>query len=146
VVAAGCGAAVLAFDGALALLAGYDPIGTLRATEAYYRNSVASRRPYSFWVFGSPVAFAVMLGLPIAAGALVAAQRRAPAGVAIAVVIGVASVAGFTKAETERIWLPFVPLACVAAAEALGPARLRWVAPLLAVQSVVVVGLYQTIW
>lgn len=144
--AGGCGVAVLAFDGGLALLTGYDPIGALRATEAYYRNSVASRRPYAFWLFGSPVAFAVALGLPTAAGALLAAQRRVPAGVAVVAVIGVASVAGFTKAETERIWLPFVPLACVAAAAMLEPARLRLVAPLLAVQAVAFVLLFQTIW
>ena len=146
VLAAGCGAAVLAFDGGLALAAGYDPIGALRATEAYYRNSVASRRPYAFWVLGSPVAFAVMLGLPVAGAVLVAAQRRVPAAVGLAVVIGVASVAGFTKAETERIWLPFVPLACVAAAAVLGPLRLRLVAAFLAAQAVVVVLLFQTIW
>jgi len=143
---AGCGVAVLALDGGLSLLTGYDPIGALRATEAYYRNSVASRRPYAFWLFGSPVAFVVALGLPTAAGVLLAAQRRVPAAVALAVVIGVASVAGFTKAETERIWLPFVPLACVAAAAVLEPARLRLVAPLLAAQAVVLVLLFQTIW
>ncbi len=146
VLAAGCGVAVLALDGGLALLTGYDPIGALRATEAYYRNSVASRRPYAFWLFGSPVAFAVAVGLPITAGVLVAAQRRVPAAVALAVVIGVASIAGFTKAETERIWLPFVPLACVAAAAVLEPGRLRIIAPLLAAQAVVVVLLFQTIW
>ena len=146
VLAAGCGAAVLVLDGGLALACGYDPIGTLRATEEYYRGSVASVRPYKFWLFGSPSAFAVMLGLPTAAAALVAAQRRVPAGVAFAVVIGVATVAGFTKAETERIWLPFIPLACVAAAEVLGPARLKLVAPLLAVQALGVVVLFQTIW
>ena len=146
VLAAGCGVAVLVLDGGLALATGYDPIGTLAATEAYYRNSVASERPYAFWLFGSPVAFAVMLGLPTAAAALVAAGRRLPAGVAIATVIGVASVAGFTKAETERIWLIFVPLACVAAAEVLPATRLRVVAPLMAAQAVVVVLLFQTIW
>lgn len=144
--AAGCGLAVLGLNGALALLVGYDPIGTLRATEAYYRNSVASRRPYAFWVVGSPVAFAVMLGVPTAAGVLVAAQRRVPAGVALAAVVLVAAVAGFTKAETERIWLPFVPLACVAAAEVLGPVRVRAIAALLAAQSLVLVLLFQTIW
>lgn len=146
VLAAGCGAAVLALDGGLALLTGYDPIGALRATEAYYRNSVASRRPYAFWLFGSPVAFAVALGLPIAAGVVVAAQRRVPAAVALAAVVGIASVAGFTKGETERIWLPFVPLACVAAAAVVEPGRLRLVAPLLAAQAVVVVLVFQTIW
>ena len=144
--AVGCGLAVLVLDGGLALATGYDPIGALRATEAYYRNSVASRRPYSFWLFGSPVAFAVAVGLPAAGAALVAAQRRLPAGVAIAVVIGVASVAGFTKAETERIWLAFVPLVCVAAAEVLPTRWLRWIAPVMAAQAFVVVLFFQTIW
>lgn len=144
--AAGCALALVVVNGALALAAGYDPIGTLRATEAYYRNSVASRRPYAFWVLGSPVAFAVMLGLPTAAGVLVAAQRRLPAGIALAVVLAIAAVAGFTKAETERIWLPFVPLACVAAAEVLGPLRMRAIAALLAAQALVAVLLFQTIW
>lgn len=60
--------------------------------------------------------------------------------------IGVASVAGFTKAETERIWLPFVPLACVAAAAVIPPGHVRLVAPLLAAQAVVFVLLFQTIW
>ncbi len=146
VLAAGCGLALVLLLGGLALTVGYDPLTALRETEAYYRNSVASRRPYAFWLFGSPVAFATMLGLPTAAGALLAAQRRAPPAVALAVVIGIATVAGFTKAETERIWLPFVPLACVAAAEALGPARLRLAAPFLALQALGVVLLFQTIW
>jgi len=146
VLAAGCGAALLLGQGVLALATGYDPIGTLAATEAYYRNSVASRRPYWFWVLGSPVAWAVMLGLPIAAGVLLAARRAAPAGLAVAVVVGVAAVAGFTKAETERIWLIFVPLACVAAAEALPPGRLRPIAAGLAAQGLVTAALFATIW
>jgi methylthioxylose transferase len=146
VLAVGCGLAVLAFNGVLALAVGYDPIGSLRATEAYYRNSVASKRPYAFWVLGSPVAFAVALGPPTALAALHAATRRSPAAIGLITVIAIASVAGFTKAETERIWLPFVPLACVAAAEVLGAERLRWVAPLLAAQALVVVVLFQTIW
>ena len=103
-------------------------------------------RPYKFWLFGSPTAFAALLGLPIAAGLLLAARRRLPAGVALGAVIAIASVAGFTKAETERIWLPFVPLACVAAAEVLRPAQVRWIAPLLLAQAFVVALLFQTIW
>jgi len=146
VLATGCGAAVLAGQGALALATGYDPIGTLTATEAYYRNSVASRRPYWFWVLGSPVAWGVMLGLPITAGVLLAARRGAPAGLAVATVVGVAAVAGFTKAETERIWLIFVPLACVAAAEALAPGRIRLLAAALAAQAFATAVLFATIW
>ena len=60
----------LVVNGALAAAYGYDPIGALRATEHVYRHSVASVRPYAFWVIGSPVAWGVMLGLPIAAAAL----------------------------------------------------------------------------
>lgn len=146
VLAAACGVSFLAFNAVLALAFGYDPIGTLRATEAYYRSSAASERPYKFWLFGSPTAFAALLGLPMAAGLLVAARRGLPAGLALGSVIAIASVAGFTKAETERIWLPFVPLACVAAAEVLRPAQVRWIAPLLLTQALVVTVLFQTIW
>ncbi len=144
--AAGCGAALVLGQGMLALATGYDPVGTLTATEAYYRNSVASRRPYWFWVLGSPVAWGVMLGPPIAAGLLLAARRAAPAGLAVAAVVGVAAVAGFTKAETERIWLIFVPLACVAAAEALPPGRIRLLAAALAAQALGTAALFATIW
>ena len=110
-------------NGALAAAYGYDPIGTLRATEDVYRHSVASVRPYAFWVVGSPVAWGVMLGLPIAAAALRSLARANDAAIALAVVVIVAAVAGFTKAETERIWLFLVPLACVAAAPAITPRR-----------------------
>jgi hypothetical protein len=87
-----------------------------------------------------------MLGLPFAAGVLLAARRAAPAGLAVAAVVGVASVAGFTKAETERIWLIFVPLACVAAAEALPAGRVRLLAAALAAQAFVTAALFATIW
>ena len=61
----------------------------------------------------------------------------------------VASVIGFTKAETERVWLPFVPLACVAAAAALAAlpvARLRLVLASLAVQALAIELLFFTVW
>src|SRR3712207_8437881 len=56
------------------------------------------------------------LGLPITWYAARALGERHPAAVALAVVIVISAAAGFTKAEVERIWLMFVPLACVAAA------------------------------
>ncbi len=144
--AAGCAAAVVGFDAALAALSGYDPIGTLRATEAYYRNSVASVRPYRFWVLGSPVAFAVMVGLPVAAGLIAGARRALAPAVAIGAVLAIASVAGFTKAEVERIWLPFVGLACVAAAAALPAARPRLLLGALAAQALLTAVLFETVW
>jgi hypothetical protein len=146
VLAGSCALACLALDGALAAAYGYDAIGTLRATEAVYRNSVASVRPYAFWAFGSPVAWGAMLGLPIAAAALRRLPREDDAAVALAVVVAVAAMGGFSKAETERIWLFLVPFACVAAAPALGGRRLRYVVALLLAQALAVEVLFDTIW
>jgi hypothetical protein len=144
--AAACAAAWLALNGVLAAAFGYDPIGSLRATEAVYRNSVASVRPYAFWAFGSPAAWGAMLGLPIAAAALRCAARGDDAAVALAVVVAIAAVGGFSKAETERIWLFLVPLACVAAAPAIADRRLRGVVALLLAQALAVEVLFDTIW
>jgi hypothetical protein len=142
-VAAACGSAVVAFDGALAAAWGYDPIGTLRSTEAVYRNSIAQIRPYWFWVAGSPAAFALMAGLPLV---VLAARRASPAAVATFSVIAVAAVAGFTKAETERIWLFLVPLLCVSAAEQLPTRRVRLVLALLLAQALACQLLFYTVW
>lgn len=143
---AGCAGALLAVHGGLWALAGWDPIGTVRATERVYRLGIATIRPYWFWAFGSPVAFAVGAGLPVTAWALRAlAGRRAPA-LALAAVVLVAAVAGFTKGEVERIWVIFVPPLCVAAASALPPRRLGLVAALLAVQALGAELLFESLW
>jgi hypothetical protein len=144
--AAACAVAWVALNGALAGSFGYDPIGTLRATEAVYRHSVASVRPYAFWALGSPVAWGVMLGLPIAAAAVRSMARGNDAAVALAVVVAVAAMGGFSKAETERIWLFLVPLACVAAAPAIAARRLTGVVALLLAQALTVEVLFDTIW
>lgn len=146
VLAALCGAAVAVLQGALAARYGYDPIGTLRATEQVYRDSLARVRPYAFWVFGSPVAWALMLGPLIAAAVLrgVAAAKDG-AAIAITAVVVIAAIGGFTKAETERIWLFFVPLACVAAAPYLRAAP-RTAIAWLVVQALAVQVLMNTVW
>jgi hypothetical protein len=144
--AAACALAWLALNAALAAAYGYDPIGTLRATEGVYRHSVAVVRPYGFWAVGSPVAWGVMLGPPIVAGLLAGLASVRDAAVALAAVVLVAAVAGFTKAETERIWLFLVPLACVAAAPAVARGRLPVVVGLLVAQALVVELLFDTIW
>ncbi|CAA9476835.1 MAG: hypothetical protein AVDCRST_MAG38-1735 [uncultured Solirubrobacteraceae bacterium] len=146
VLAAGCGVAVVAVNAVLALAYGYDPIGTLVATEGLYRNSVASVRPYWFWALGSLVAWAVMVGPPITGAWLVATLRARPEALALAAVVLIASVMGFTKAETERIWLPFSVLACLGAASVLPPGRLRPVLAVLALQALGVELLFDTIW
>jgi methylthioxylose transferase len=144
--AAACVLAFVAFNGVLALWAGYDPVGALRATNSVYRNSIAMERPYAFWAFGSPTAWGAMLGLPTLALAGRALGQRAPAAMALAAIVAVGALLGFTKAETERIWLPFVPLACVAAAGALPSRHLRPVVYALGLQALAVELLFDTIW
>lgn len=147
--AVACAAAVaigvIAVNAALALAVGYDPVATLRATDAVYRRTTAAR-PYIYWLFGSPVAWAAMLGLPTATLALRALAAAEPAALALAAVVITGSVLGFTKGETERIWLPFVPLACVAAAGAPRPKRLAWILRVLATQALLAELLFNTIW
>jgi hypothetical protein len=130
----------------LAAAYGYDPIGTLRATEEVYRHSLAQIRPYWFWVLGSPVAWMACTGLALTGGWLVAARRRDPGALALVAVIVIAAVLAFTKAETERIWLPFVPLACAAAATAISTRRLRAILVALALQALVTQVLFDTVW
>jgi methylthioxylose transferase len=138
-------AAIIAVNLALALSTGYDPIATLRATDAVYRRTAADR-PYAYWAIGSAVAWGVMLGLPIARLALRALARSEPAAVALGAVVLTGAVLGFTKGETERIWLPFAPLACVAAAAVLPRERLARTLGTLAAQAVLVEVLFNTIW
>lgn len=142
----GCAVAVIALNAALAVVTGYDPAGALAATNDVYRHSMATMRPYAFWVFGSPVAWGVTLGVPLSLYALRALVKLDPAALALAVTILAAAVLGFTKAETERIWLMFVPLACVAAAAVLPAARTRTVLWALAAQAAVTQVLFDTIW
>jgi hypothetical protein len=139
-------AVLLAVHGAFAALTGFDPIGTLRATEQVYRFGIAGERPYWFWLPGSPAAFLLMLGLPVAWLALRALAAGDDAAIAIFGVIAIAAVAGFTKAEVERIWLAFAPLVCLAAATALRERHLRPVLVLLAVHALAWELLWNTVW
>jgi methylthioxylose transferase len=144
--AAACAAGLLVFYAGLHLATGYDPVGVLQATETVYREGIASRRPYAFWVFGSPSAFLVALGLPIAWLAVRAAAAGDAVARALLAVLLIAAVLGFTKAETERIYLFLVPFACVAAATALPGRRVPLVIGLLAVQALATELLLYTVW
>jgi methylthioxylose transferase len=145
--AAMCGVAVAAFYALLYAATGFDPIGTIRATEEVYRSGIASLRPYWYWLFGSPVAFLLVLGLPIAWHAVRGLAAGDALALAIFAVIAVAAVLGLTKAETERIWLFLAPFVCLAAAAAIGPRRpLTAIFAALAVQAVVYELLFDTVW
>jgi hypothetical protein len=66
--------------------------------------------------------------------------------VALAVVVAIAAVLGFSKAETERIYQFLVPLACVAAAASLSARWLPATLGLLAVQALAIELLVYTVW
>lgn len=146
VLAAGCAAGLVAFYGALHLATGFDPFGALASAESAYRGGIASTRPYAFWLFGSPVAFLVAAGLPIAWLALRSLGAGETVAVALFAVLGISAALGFTKAETERIYLFLVPLLCIAAAAALPPERLPPVLAALAVQALATELLFFTVW
>jgi hypothetical protein len=143
---AACAVALLAFYGLLHLFTGFDPLGALRSTETVYREGVASNRPYAFWVLGSPAAFLLAAGLPIAWLALRALGAGETVAVALFSIIAVSAVLGFTKAETERIYLFLVPFLCLAAATTLPKRYLTTVLGLLAVQAIATELLFETVW
>jgi hypothetical protein len=141
-----CAAVLLIVHALLAAATGFDPVGTLRATERVYRFGIAAERPYAFWLPGSPTAFLLMLGLPTVWLALRALGAGDAAAIAIFGVIAAATLGGFTKAEVERIWMFLAPLACLAAATQLEPHHLRPVLALLGLQALVWELVWNTVW
>ena len=104
--------------------------------ERYY-DGVASERAFSYWVWADVAAWTFTLGLATwaAVPSLRRASRHRDAGalvIASAVVaVGVAALSGMSKAEVERIWLPFT--LWVLAAGAFLPVRWR---PLLLISQI----------
>lgn len=141
-----CGGVLVLFYALLYAATGFDAIGAISSTHQVYEAGIASTRPYAFWLFGSPVAFGVALGIPTALLALRAVALAEPIALALAVVVIVASVLGLTKAETERIWLFLMPLACLAAATVLPLGRLRTVLAVLAAQALATSLLFDSVW
>lgn len=75
-----------------------------------YYQGWGDQRPYAYWVWANLAALLICAGPAVAAGLRRVPRHRAGAG---AVVIGAllavaaASLSGLSKAEVERIWLPF---------------------------------------
>jgi methylthioxylose transferase len=129
-----------------------------RLWEAYpvlsdrYWAGIAAGRPASYWLWGDLAALAISAGPVLGAGlgSLLAAGRRSPRVVrllvaAAAVAIVAADASRMSKAEVERIWLPFVPWLLVSTA-CLPP---RWQRPMLGVQvavALLVQHLVRTNW
>ena len=109
----------LALAGALAVvvsfaLAGFWWLDGYHLVVERYYQGVALVRPYSYWVWADLAAVAIACGpAVVAAGRRGVSSRRFTdpvvlIGLAALLAIVFADVSGLSKAETERIWLPFV--------------------------------------
>ncbi|MBB2974504.1 hypothetical protein FHX49_000045 [Microbacterium endophyticum] len=116
-----------------------------------YWDGIARRRPFGYWVWGNLAALAISAGPFVASGlAVMSAKVRKVSVPALLVGAGVlmivlADLSGMSKAEVERIWLPFIPWLTISLAY-LSP---RWRSAALAGQLVwalVVQHLFYTVW
>lgn len=103
----------LAALGALPVFVGFSWAGFwwvegLLATRLQYLASAARSRPYSYFVVANLAAFALVLG-PAAVSGLAVLRERSTwwlVGGALGAAV-LADLSGMSKAEVERIWLPF---------------------------------------
>jgi hypothetical protein len=113
-------AAGLAALGALAVAAAFTAAGFwwftgLAHTGVIYAASAAAARPYAYFVWANLAAVSFAAGPAVYAGIrrAVAAPRALPVGALLLAAGGLAALlladlSGLSKAEVERIWLPFV--------------------------------------
>lgn len=112
---------VIAAVGAGAVVATFTALGfwwfegyELVQIRYYQPGEYGQRRPYGYWVWANLACLALAIGPATVAGLrrLGAAPRRSPRSLALLVAASVvaivaADVSGLSKAEVERIWLPF---------------------------------------
>jgi hypothetical protein len=90
--------------------AGFSWLAGLAATRTQYWLGAAQNRPYRYFVLGDLIAFSLAVGPAAVAATARLRDRRVwiLVGAALAAVV-LADLSGMSKAEVERIWLPFTP-------------------------------------
>ncbi len=143
-------------------LAGFDWWDAYRLLKVRYYQGSGGIRPYAYWLWGDLGTVVAAAGLASFAGlrrvfaqapGTVRAWRRGAAGTAGAVVLPCALVlavvaadlSGMSKAETERIWLPFTLWLPATAALLPAPGRRGWLAAQAAL-ALLVNSLLVTYW
>jgi methylthioxylose transferase len=122
--------------------AGFWWLDGLEASHHFYGVRGGNDRPYGYFLVANLAVFAVMLGPAGIAGLTRVAQSRiVPLVIAALVAVGVADVSGLSKAEVERIWLPFLPWVLLATATLARAGARRW----LAAQAMLAIVLQLTI-
>ncbi|MCR3718079.1 MULTISPECIES: hypothetical protein [Prauserella salsuginis group] len=146
----------LAVAGALAVvglfaLGGFWWLDGYHAVVDRYYEGIAADRPYTFWVWANLGCLALATGPAIgpalrrAACGLRAAPRLVAVVAGAVVTVAAADLSGLSKAEVERIWLPFA--VWLLAAAAFLPARsARWWLALQAATALAVNHLFLTNW
>lgn len=144
-------AAAVPFAGLLLLLlAGHEPLRSLRTALAIHREAYTQPRDYALWLAFNPVDLLVFLGVPVSLLFAAAAVRSCRAALreqklataadrlacAAAASLALLLVSGVTRGEVGRLWLPLMPFLLLAAlvepASGGATARLGWARPLLA--------------
>jgi hypothetical protein len=143
---AAAGALVVVLGFAAAGFAWWDAYPVLR--ERYY-DGIARDRPWSYWWYGDLAALVVSAGPLLLPGLFAAAAARTRVVVLLAgsaaLAVAVADASGMSKAEVERIWLPFVPWLTISCA--LLPARWRrWGLGVQLLAALLVQHLFYTSW
>jgi methylthioxylose transferase len=147
----------VAAGGALVVVLGFAVAG-FAWWEAYpvlndrYWDGIAADRPSAYWLWGNLAALLVSAGPLLAAGVgqALAHWRRSDRTVVLLVAAGVACVlladlSRMSKAEVERIWLPFMPW--ITLSVVLLPERWRrWGLVLQVVWALAVQQLVYTVW
>lgn len=150
-VAVGVGLVVVIFT-----WAGFNWLEGLRLLKIRYYQGVASQRPYLYFVWANVAALCLSAGPLVAAGlgrALPMAARRSTRTASPVVVLAaaaflavlVADLTGLSKAETERIWLPFAVWMLVSLA-LIPPRATRWALSVQVVLALLVNHLLVTNW
>jgi hypothetical protein len=137
--AAGAAPLFLAFAAA-----GFWWVDGLLATRVEYLESVARLRPYGYFLVANVAAFAVIVGPAAVAGLASRLPREAwwLVGGALAAA-ALADLSGMSKAEAERIWLPFAVWVVAAAGALPATSRRRWLAASVAFALLLELGVRQ---
>ena len=124
IAALGAIAVVLAF-----LAAGFWWVAGLLATRIQYLESVARLRPYGYFLVGNIAVLALIVGPASIAGLASRPDRatRALVGGAL-LAVALADLSGMSKAEVERIWLPFAVWVLPATGALPAASRRGWLA------------------
>jgi methylthioxylose transferase len=116
----------IAIGFALFAVGGFWWFDGLAATRAQYAVSLARVRPYPYFLTANLAALLIALGPAVWVAVARLRDRRLWLLVGGAIVaVAIADLSGLSKAEVERIWLPFMPWIAVAAAAGFEDASAR---------------------